>query len=148
MRSWAVFFFFGVLALSAASCGPPKAMDAKEVLNNLSDYAGKRVVIRTKFRSGARCHQATKEWQTYCKDCQFCRGPLVVDVGTEELPESADDWPMIIGGTWKGQDIRCKGPLGSVECYPFKEGKTYIVQGEIEQQRPPKLLLENFWEVE
>lgn len=145
-RSRGVPALLAALALSA-SCGPPKAIDAADVLANLDAHLGKRVVMRARFRSGARCHLESKEWTTYCKDCQYCRGPLVVDTG-KELSEELDDWPMILGGTWEGQDIRCKGPLGKIECAPFVEGKTYVVQGEVENQRPPKLLVERFWEVE
>lgn len=139
------------LAFLVSSCGPPKATDAEVVLANIKSHYGKRVVMRAKFRSGARCHQKAEvgKWQTYCVDCQVCRGPIVVDTGkpvdeTVELP----DWPMILGGTYKGRDIRCKGALNAVECWPFVEGKTYIVQGELESQQPPKLLVERFWEVE
>jgi hypothetical protein len=148
--------------LAAASCGPPKAQDADEILQHITDYAGKVVVMRAKFRSGARCRQEYAEevkqrakeagkdpkWQAYCKDCQYCRGPIVLDTGLDTEKENLDDWPMILGGTWKGQDIRCKGPLNQIDCYPFTLGKQYIVQGQIEHQRPPKLLIERFWEVE
>lgn len=130
-----------------ASCGPPKSVQADEVVKNLQKYAGKRVAIKTKLKSGARCRQEVgQKWQTYCTDCQYCRGPVVVDVGGFDLKdEGIDDWPMILGGTHDGQDIRCKGPLNQVECFPFKEGITYIVEGKIEAQRPPKLLVERFW---
>ncbi len=144
----------GLLALGTfmlallASCGPPKGLEASEVLKDIPKYAGKRVAIRTKLKSGARCRQQSKDWQTYCTDCQYCRGPVVVDVGIDLPAEGLDDWPMILGGTYDGQDIRCKGPLNQVECFPFKEGITYIVEGKIEAQRPPKLLVERFWTVE
>lgn len=118
------------------------------MLKNITAYAGKRVVLRARFKSGARCRQEVgKDWQTYCKDCQYCRGPVVVDTGLDLPSSGLDDWPMILGGTWKGKDIRCKGTLQAIECYPFELGKTYVVQGEIEAQRPPKLLVEKFWEV-
>jgi len=140
-------FVCSLALLVAASCGPPKAKEAEEVLKNIQDYAGKRVAIRAKFKSGARCHLDTGgEWQTYCKDCQFCRGPIVLDTGLPLKEEGLDDWPLILGGTYEGQDIRCKGPLNAVVCYPFTEGKEYVVEGKIEAQRPPKLLVERFWE--
>lgn len=150
--------FFGTvfMALMIAACGPPKAQDADVIMKNIHEYAGKRVVIRAKFRSGARCGQPRElgeKWKTFCgsdKDCAYCRGPVVLDTGgaLNLSEEGLDDWPMILGGTYDGQDIRCKGPLNEVECFPFKVGKTYIVQGQIEAQRPPKLLVENFWDVE
>jgi hypothetical protein len=149
-------------ALLFASCKPPKALEADDVLKHIQDYAGKVVVMRAKFRSGARCRQEYGEeakeeakktgkdpkWQAYCKDCQYCRGPVVIDSGLDMETQNLDDWPLILGGTWKGKDIRCKGPLNQIECYPFVPGKTYVVQGQIERQRPPKLLVERFWEVE
>ncbi|MEM7677693.1 MAG: hypothetical protein AAF449_16985, partial [Myxococcota bacterium] len=106
-------------------------------------------VVKTKFRSGARCRLETPngEWKTYCRDCQYCRGPVVVDAPS--LPDDVDnidDWPLILGGTWDLKDIRCKGKLNEVTCHPFELGKTYIVQGTIENQRPRKLLVRNFWQ--
>lgn len=137
------------LTLGLAACGPPKAEDAEKVLKNIEVYAGKRIVIKARFRSGARCKQKKNEkWQTYCQDCQYCRGPVVLDTGLDLPEEGLDDWPLILGGTYKGQDVRCKGPLNAIECYPFTPGKSYIVQGKLEHQRPPKLLVEKFWEIE
>jgi hypothetical protein len=124
-------------------------MPAEEILKDLDKYAGKRVVIQGKFKSGARCHlEKVTEWQTYCTDCQYCKGPLVLDTGLPLPEEGLDDWPLILGGTYNGEDIRCKGPLNKVECKPFKEGKTYVVQGKIEVHRPPKLLVEKLWEID
>jgi hypothetical protein len=143
-------FFLG-LTMLLASCGPPKAVEAEEVLKNIQSLAGKRVVIRAKFRSGARCRtekEPGEGWKTYCENCQYCRGPIVLDTGKPLPEEGSDDWPLILGGTYDGQDIRCKGPLNAVECHPFKEGKTYIVQGQIEAQRPPKLLVEKYWDAD
>jgi hypothetical protein len=134
--------------VATVHCGPPKSIEAEEVLKNLEAHAGKRVVVRGKFKSGARCRQENEQWQTYCKDCQYCRGPVVLDSGANLVEEGLDDWPMILGGTFDNQDIRCKGPLNAVECYPFVEGKTYVIQGKIEAQRPPKLLVEKFWQVD
>lgn len=138
-----------ISTLALISCGPPKSQPAEEILKDLEKYAGKRVVLRGKFKSGARCHLTNvTEWQTYCKDCQYCKGPVVLDTGMDLPEEGLDDWPMILGGTYSGEDIRCKGPLNQVECKPFTPGKEYVVQGKIEAQRPPKLLVEKFWEVE
>lgn len=156
-----------------AACGPPQGVPAREVLENIDQYKGKMVRIRTKLRSGARCRQGEDgEWKTYCKDCVYCRGPLVIDLetplatrtstggtthtastaalGTTDTSSTAhlDDWPMILGGTIGFEDIRCKGPLNAVVCAPMQEGKTYVIQGVIEYQRPPKLLVERFWPVE
>lgn len=141
------------LSLFAVACGPPKSVPAEEIVAKIDQHYGKLVVLRGKFRSGARCHLQTedKKWKTYCgDDCQVCRGPIVLDVAGKTFDESTDvaDWPMILGGTFQGKDIRCKGKLNEIDCYPFKEGKTYVVQGMLEKQRPPKLLVEHFWEVE
>ena len=123
-------------------------IDAETLLANLEDHVGKRVVVRAQFRSGARCRLETPdgEWKAYCKDCQYCRGPVVLH--SPSMPEDADidDWPLILGGTWKTRDIRCKGRLNEVECYPFEAGKTYIVRGTIENQRPRKLIVSDLWE--
>lgn len=136
------------LALAvAAACGAPKAIPADELVKDLDAYLGKRVTVKTRFKSGARCRIGEEgEWKTYCKDCQYCRGPLVFDVpGTET--SSAGDWPVILGGTWELKDIRCKGPLNKVECWPFTPGKTYVVRGKLEHQRPARLLVEEYWDV-
>lgn len=147
MRLHSIIALVLFLALPAG-CAPPDAIDAAELLRTLPQHLGKRVTIKARFKAGARCrmNDPEAEWKTYCKDCQYCRGPLVLDTGAE-LEEGLDDWPLILGGTWKHQDIRCKGPLNKVECYPFEEGKTYIVQGYLENQKPPKLLVRDFWEV-
>lgn len=133
--------------LGAIGCGPPKGKPVEEVLANLDAHRGKTIAIKTKLRSGARCRQGEDgEWKTYCKDCIYCRGPLVVDAASTST--RADDWAMILGGTWEYEDIRCKGPLNEVKCYPFDLDKTYIIQGKLESQRPPKLLVEKFWEAQ
>ena len=132
---------------SLIGCGPPKALPAAEVIADLARYRGRAVDIRAKFKSGARCRQGEDgEWKTYCKDCVYCRGPLVVDLGTT-TSTAVEDWPLILGGTWEMQDIRCKGPLNEVVCYPLTPGREYVVRGVIEWVRPPKLLVEKFWEL-
>jgi hypothetical protein len=143
-------FVVALMLSSIAACGPPKAKDADEVLAHVSDYAGKLVTIKGRFRSGARCklEKPDGKFMAYCKECQFCRGPVVFDTNLKLPDEGLDDWPLILGGTWKGKDIRCVGPLNQIECYPFTLGKTYIVQGQIEHQRPYKLLVERFWETD
>lgn len=152
-------------ALLLSACGPPRSIDAREVLRDLPRHLGKSLVVRARFKSGARCRQGeTGEWKTYCKDCQYCKGPIVLDEGTGvgtnakgstgavtdtgTTSEHLDDWPLILGGTWEGKDIRCKGPLNEIECYPFVPGHMYVVQGLLENQRPPKLLVERFWKME
>lgn len=137
-------------ALLAAGCGPPKGIPVEEVLANLDAYRGRSVPIKMKLRSGARCRQGEDgEWRTYCKDCVYCRGPLVADVGTmTSTAVELDDWALILGGTLDFEDIRCKGPLNDVKCAPMEAGKTYVIQGVIEFQRPPKLLVERFWPVD
>jgi hypothetical protein len=139
-----------VIALALASCGPPKGIPVEEVLSHLEEYRGRSVPILMKLRSGARCRQGEDgEWKTYCKDCVYCRGPLVADLGTvTSTSVELDDWPLILGGTVDFEDIRCKGPLDKVVCAPMQAGKTYVIQGVIEFQRPPKLLVERFWPVE
>lgn len=144
--------FATVLALAlvtaVTACGDPKGTPVEKILEDIDLYYGKTITIRTQFRSGARCRLDSEdgEWKTYCKDCQFCRGPIVV------APEGAvetkvDDWPMILGGVWEFKDIRCTGPLNKVECYPFELGKTYVVRGTVEQSKPPKLFVSRFWPV-
>ena len=131
-----------VLGCGLAGCteGP---LETEQLLAELDAHVGKRVVVRAVFRSGARCRLETPDgkWKTYCRNCQFCRGPVVI--ASPNLPEDVDvdDWPLILGGTWRGRDIRCTGPLNKVECYPFELGKSYIVRGRIEDQRPRKLLV-------
>jgi hypothetical protein len=139
-----------LVAALAAACGPPKGVPVEEVLADLDAYRGRLVDVRAKLKSGARCRQGEDgEWKTYCKDCLYCRGPMVVDVGTTTSTSAEfDDWPMVLGGTYDLKDIRCKGPLNQVECFPFIEGKTYVIRGTIEFQRPPKLLVNKFWPVD
>lgn len=135
-----------LLLILTGACVPRDAMSVDEVLKDLDSYYGRRITVKAKFRSGARCRQGDDgEWKTYCKDCQYCRGPVVVDSGITPKDEEVDDWPMILGGTHEMQDIRCKGPLNQVECYPFTPGKMYIVRGRLEKQHPPKLLVAEFW---
>lgn len=146
MRSW---LLVPAIAAFIGACGPPRAMPVEEVLNQLPRFKGKLITIRTMLRSGARCRQGEEgEWKTYCKDCVYCRGPLVVEPPGTVTSTNVLDWPMILGGTWEYKDIRCKGPLNAVECYPFQEGKTYVIRGMLEDQQPPKLLVEKFWQVE
>jgi hypothetical protein len=137
------------IALLVPGCfGPPDAIEAEQLLKELDSHIGQRVVVKAKFKSGARCRQDDAEWKTYCKDCQYCRGPLVIDTGLDLPKEGLDDWPLVLGGTWDGEDIRCKGPLNQVECKPFELGKTYVVQGRLEASHPPKLLVQKFWVVD
>ena len=141
--------FAALIFFSAVGCVPTDAPDVDEILKNIDQYYGKRITVKARSRSGARCRQGEDgEWKTYCKDCQYCRGPIVIDSPMTPKDADVEDWPMILGGTWEGQDIRCKGPLNEVECYPFKSGKQYIVQGRLEKQHPPKLLVAKFWEIE
>ena len=136
------------VAMIAATGCTRSPIDAQTLLSELEAHVGRRVVVRASFRSGARCRLETPdgEWKTYCGDCQFCRGPVVLDAPS--LPEDleTDDWPLILGGTWRGRDIRCTGKLNDVTCYPFEVGKRYVVRGMIEDQRPRKLLVSGFRE--
>jgi hypothetical protein len=139
-----------ILAASAASlgaCTPTDAPEAEEILADLPRHLGKRVTFKARFRSGARCRMNDPEagWKTYCKDCQYCRGPLVVDAALRPGEHGLDDWPMILGGTYEGQDVRCRGPLGAVVCQPLEPGKRYIVRGLLTDQSPPKLMLDEVW---
>ncbi len=140
----------GASLLGLIACGPPSSIPAKTVLKNLDSHLGQRLVIKTKLKSGARCKIVTEGgWKTYCgNDCQYCKGPMVIDSGVDLKEEGLNDWPMILGGTWKGKDIRCKGPLNKIECYPFELGKTYVIQGRVEKHHPPKLLVRKFWAVD
>lgn len=139
------------IALLATAC-TPDAKDADEVLANLDDHIGKRVTLKGKFRSGARCRVQDEngDFPTYCKnnDCQYCKGPVVLDTGIDAEEAKLMDWPMILGGTWKGKDIRCRGPLNQIECWPKLEGKTYIVRGRLENQKPPKLIVADIIEAD
>lgn len=134
-------------ALLMTACGPPQGTPVKEILSDVDFYYGKTITIRSQFVSGARCRQGDDgEWRTYCKDCQWCKGPMVVD--SDGKMEGGSDWPMIMGGTWEHKDIRCKGPLNKIECHPFKPGKTYVVRGKLEKHKPPKLLVSKIWAVD
>lgn len=134
-----------LLGLLLTAC-QPEGIPVDEVIRNLDDHLRTRVTIRARFKSGARCRQGTDgEWRTYCKDCQYCRGPLVVDSPLAGK-DGVDDWPIILGGVYKMKDIRCMGPLNKVECYPFTPGKTYIVRGRLEANHPARLLVDDFWE--
>lgn len=135
-----------LLALLAAGACKPTPIEADQLLANIDQHIGKRVVVKAKFKSGARCKQDDGEWKTYCKDCQYCRGPLVVDTEMDLKSEGLDDWPLVLGGTYDGKDIRCKGKLNEVKCFPFELGKTYVVQGLIEASHPPKLIVQDYWE--
>jgi hypothetical protein len=137
------------LALLLTGCfGPPDAMESGQLLKELDAHLGQRVVVKAKLKSGARCRQDDGEWKTYCKDCQYCRGPLVIDSNLDLPKEGLDDWPLVLGGTWDGEDIRCKGPLENIECKPFDVGKTYVIQGRLEAAHPPKLLVQKFWAID
>ena len=137
-----------VAAGLVAACGPPASKPIDEVLKDLDPYYGRAITIKTKLRSGARCRIGEKgDFKTYCKDCQYCRGPYVVEVSGAR-PNSESDWPMIMGGTWELGDIRCKGPLGQIECHPFELGKTYVIRGVLERHKPPKLLVSKFWKID
>ncbi|MCB9654000.1 MAG: hypothetical protein H6729_07735 [Deltaproteobacteria bacterium] len=142
---------FGLIAagMGVFACGAPKSIEVDEVLSHLEDHLGKQITIRSQFKSGARCRQTGETWQTYCgSDCQVCRGPLVVDSKLNLPASNLNDWPMILGGTYKGRDIRCKGPLNNVECYPFELGKPYVVRGTLERNHPPRLIVSAWWPVE
>ncbi|MBI2375860.1 MAG: hypothetical protein HYV07_17845 [Deltaproteobacteria bacterium] len=139
--------WLAVAAASAlASCGP-SPIPAEELVATMDQHIGKRVAILGKWKSGARCRQGEDgEWKTYCKDCQYCRGPLVLD--TTRTSSNSLDWPLVLAGSWEYQEIRCKGPLNEVKCHPLKEGTTYVVQGLIEAYKPPRLILEKFAEAD
>jgi hypothetical protein len=130
-----------------AACGPPTAVPVETVIDALPSYLGKRLTVRATLRSGARCRQGLDGvWQTYCKDCQYCRGPVVVN-GTVNSTK-AEDWPMILGGTFDNQPIQCEGPLHRIQCHPFVPGKPYILRGRLEHHTPPRLMVREFWPVE
>ena len=140
-----------ILLAISSSC-TPDAIEADEVLANIDKHIGKRLTLKGKFRSGARCRvQNDKgEFPTYCKnnDCQYCKGPVVLDTGLNTAQSGLLDWPIVLGGTWKGKDIRCRGPIDNIECWPTKPGKTYIVRGRLENQKPPKLIVADIREAD
>ena len=142
-------FLLGAVAVYTAfvfACKPtPKP--AEEIIGHLEQYLGRTVTMTAKVRSGARCkaRNETGEWQTYCKDCQVCAGPLVVDSKQSAPGSSPDDWPMILGGSYEGREVRCRGPLNKIACHPLTPGKHYVLRGKIENEHPPKLLLSAFW---
>lgn len=135
-------------ALGASAClADPK--EADDVLTHLEAHYGESIVMRARLRSGARCSVADENgaFRAYCRgECRYCRGPLVVD-STLNLKEAGlGDWPMILAGSWKNRDIRCRGPLRKVICYPFEPGRVYVIRGRLEAHRPPRLLVQDFWE--
>ncbi|MEQ8275875.1 MAG: hypothetical protein RMA76_31330 [Deltaproteobacteria bacterium] len=139
--------FLGAVALTG--CKTDDVPTADDILANLDRHLGKRVTFKTKLRSGARCRVGEQgEFKTYCGDCQYCRGPVVVDTALKTKEEGLDDWPMILAGAHAGQDIRCKGPLNEVECHPFDLDKTYVIRGRLENQHPPRLIVQEFWEAD
>lgn len=145
----------GALSLSVGCKEAP--VSAQEVVDDLDRYLGKRIRMRAKLRSGARCRvgETVADFKTYCKDCQFCNGPYVIDLGrpvvqttttatvadTDEVPK---DWPMILGGSHEYKPIRCRGPLNQVDCWPFEVGKEYVLEGLLERHRPPRLMVDGF----
>lgn len=143
MKTYLYALTASLFVLSACQTEPK---DAREILENVDAYIGKRVTMKAKLRAGVQCKLETEdgEWKTYCRNCQFCRGPFVVDLGQDS--DEFADWPMVLGGTWKQRDIRCKGPLNEVECYPFEPGKTYVLEGVLERSNPPKLFVDGFRE--
>jgi hypothetical protein len=137
----------GLSVLAGAGCSPGDPPPVEQILLDLKSHLGKRVTFKARFKSGARCRMddPEAEWKTYCKDCQYCRGPLVVDTQLDLKKEGLDDWPMVLGGTYEGADVRCKGPLDQVVCHPLQPGKEYVVRGLLTDQSPPKLILEKVW---
>ena len=135
----------GAVPVGLSGCQEP-TIEAGELVANMEPHIGKRVRVKGSFRPGLRCRLETAdgEWKTYCGDCQVCKGPYVLDVNAKDT----DPWPLVLAGTWKLRDIRCKGPLGQVECYPLKTGQPYIVEGILERSTPPKLFVDGFWRVE
>lgn len=143
-RSGIALLTFALTGMGAALGCQTDAPDAQQVIAELDEHIGRRVTIKARFRPGIRCRLDTEDgqWKTYCRDCQVCRGPYVVDLGKKS--EDASDWPMVLAGTWKMRDIRCSGPLNDIECYPFEIGKTYVVEGLLERSSPPKLYVDDF----
>ncbi len=142
IRTWAL----GLCAVLMAACSPT-VRPVDEVVANLDDFLGEKVVVRTRLKSGARCRvgEEAGDFKAYCRDCQYCRGPVVVDVPGLEPSSAVDDWPLIISGTHRGSSIKCQGKLNEVTCEPFDLSKTYVIRGSIEKTRPPKLLVSDFW---
>lgn len=143
MKSARLVLLASVVGGTAVACQPaPKS--AQEILENVDKHIGKRITITAKLRAGVRCKLDTEdgEWKTYCRDCQTCKGPFVVDLGQKS--NEFEDWPMILGGTWKRKPIRCEGPLNDVECYPFEPGQKYVLEGVLENSNPPKLFVDGF----
>lgn len=129
------------------ACGPPSSQPVEEVLKDLDAYYGREITIRARFKAGVRCRINSGVWQTYCGDCQYCEGPLVVDVPEAALPADANAQPMVLRGRWKKQDIACAGPLNHVRCYPIKVGAPYVVRGVLERRDPPRLVVSFLWPI-
>lgn len=138
------------LGLLGGCTADPKNVD--DVLGDFSAHAGKRILLKTKLRSGARCRIGDEEgqWKTYCKgdECQYCSGPVVVASNVKPSSAGLDDWPMILGGIHEGKPFKCKGPLNKVSCGPFDLDKTYVLRGIIEKHHPPRLMVTDFWEAD
>lgn len=150
MNRFLLLGLFG-LGLPFASGGcTPQAKPIEVVLSDLDHYLGEKVVVETALRSGARCRvgETPEDFKTYCRDCQYCRGPLVVDAPGLDPQADVDDWPLVLGGMHRGQPIKCQGKLGEVECHPFDLDKRYVIRGSIERTQPPKLLVSEFWEAD
>ncbi|MGF1511374.1 MAG: hypothetical protein ACFB9M_17930 [Myxococcota bacterium] len=133
-----------VLCCTLLACSP-KVHTTEEVLSKLDEYLGRKLVMEVELKSGARCRAVQDGvFKTYCRDCQYCRGPLVVV--SDQKDSGADDWPLILGGVQNGRPIACEGPLNQIVCHPFVPGKRYVIRGSIEKVRPPKFIVMDFWE--
>lgn len=128
------------LMMATTACNEP-VRTPQEVLENLGRYAGSTVTIEAKVKGGVRCKLETEggKWQTYCGDCQQCEGPLVIDMGQEDL-----NWPMVVMGTYEGERVGCTGKLNSMKCGPLEPGQSYKIHGLLQDGKPPRLLLKSF----
>ncbi len=138
-----LFVRFAVtLGLALVAC-TRQPMEAEALIANLEDHVGEYVLVRAQFQSAAECSLVTPdgEWMTYCGDCQYCRGPMVVDARSEAAQKN----PLVVVGAYDLRAVRCEGKLNEVQCRPFEPGKTYVVDGLIANERPRKLLVRKYW---
>lgn len=121
-------------------------LSPEALIKDAQKFYGRTVRIRTSLHAELRCRLKTQEgkWMTYCGDCQICRGPLVAELTTQTATTS---WPLVLAGSWKGKPIQCEGPINRIECYPFSQGKTYLITGLLEKATPPRLYINDFEEI-
>ncbi len=139
MKTTLILLSLTALGIGALGCaeGP---LDAAKLVSELDSHLGKKVTVKAKLRTGIRCRLDTEDgrFMTYCRDCQVCKGPFVLDV------PGVEGWPVVLAGVWEGQAIQCRGKLNQVKCHPFEPGATYVIEGLLSRSNPPKLHVDDF----